>query len=230
MMDVFAVADILIKHIKAHYPDDIALAGYYGSYQQGRATERSDLDFFFIPAAPRGYEVSLQFIIDGISFDFWPIGWERAERMASFAEWNTTIIADCELLYVRSEADRTRFMKLRETIASIKNSPEPTSAIIDHAEQALKDAYLSLAKMRILNVAVDLTSCRTKAVEIAIANFKSIALLNGTYYTRGFGHYLDQVRLLPMKPDKLCRSDEGLLRRRARHAEQAADGMRTRAL
>lgn len=38
MPDVFAVADTLIKHIKSHYPNDIAIAAFYGSYAQG--TER----------------------------------------------------------------------------------------------------------------------------------------------------------------------------------------------
>lgn len=92
MVDVFAVADIIVKNIQAHYPQDVAIVGYYGSYQQGRATARSDLDFFFIPAADRGRQVECQFIIDGISFDFWPIGWDRAERMAASEEWNTTIL------------------------------------------------------------------------------------------------------------------------------------------
>jgi predicted nucleotidyltransferase len=117
-MDVFAVAEALINHIKSRCPNDIAIAAYYGSYAQGTATKRSDLDFFFIPATPEGFRVSLQFVVGDISFDFWPISWERAQRMASFDEPTTTIIADCKLLYVRSEEDRDRFMKLRETIVA----------------------------------------------------------------------------------------------------------------
>ncbi|MEC0239926.1 hypothetical protein P4H66_08695 [Paenibacillus dokdonensis] len=56
-----------------------------------------------------------------ISFDFWPIGWDRAERMATSEDWMTTIIADCELLYVRSEDNLARFMELRETISNMGN-------------------------------------------------------------------------------------------------------------
>ena len=62
-------------------------------------------------------------MIDGISFDFWPIGWDRAERMSASEDWSTTIIADCELLYVRSEEDLAKFMKLRETISSMGSRP-----------------------------------------------------------------------------------------------------------
>src|SRR5690554_3951022 len=100
-------------------PNDIAIIAYYGSYAQGTATKRSDLDFFFIPATPEGYRMSIQFVLHDISFDFWPIDWERAERMASFEDSFTTIIADCQLLYVRSKADYTRIMKLRDQISEM---------------------------------------------------------------------------------------------------------------
>ena len=47
--DVFAVADRLVSHIKSICPDEVDLVAYYGSHAQGVATERSDLDFFYVP-------------------------------------------------------------------------------------------------------------------------------------------------------------------------------------
>jgi len=202
MVDVFAVADIIVKHIKTHYPQDIAIVGYYGSYLQGRATERSDLDFFFIPATPRGKQVELQFIIDGISFDFWPIGWDRAERMSTFEDWSTTIIAECELLYVRSEADLTKFMKLRETISSMPG-PSNTLALINRAESAVCDCFTSLMKFQLAGDALDLSISRILAKEIAANIFRALALLNQTYYTRMWGHYREQANNLRIKPEQL---------------------------
>ncbi|GIO28950.1 MULTISPECIES: kanamycin nucleotidyltransferase C-terminal domain-containing protein [Paenibacillus] len=202
MVDVFAVADIIVKHIKTHYPQDVAIVGYYGSYLQGRATERSDLDFFFIPATDRGRQVECQFIIDGISFDFWPIGWDRAERMASSEDWKTTIIADCKLLYVRSEDDLARFMKLRETISNM-GSESQVPAFISKAESAVKDCLIGIAKMRLAESSHELTYCRTEAQEIARNIFMGLGFLNQIYYTRSWGHYREQVRNLPIKPDRL---------------------------
>lgn len=202
MVDVFAVADIIVKHIKIHYSQDVAIVGYYGSYLQGRATERSDLDFFFIPATTRGRQVECQFIIDGISFDFWPIGWDRAERMATSKEWSTTIIADCELLYVRSEDDLTRFMELRETISNL-GSESKASAMISKAESVLKECLISIAKMRLTENSKELSYCRTQAQEIAGNIFMSLGFLNQIYYKRSWGHYREQVRNLPIKPDQL---------------------------
>ncbi|AWB46603.1 hypothetical protein DCC85_22140 [Paenibacillus sp. CAA11] len=202
MVDVFAVADIIVKHIRTHYPQDVAIVGYYGSYLQGRATERSDLDFFFIPATARGRQVECQFIIDGISFDFWPIGWERAEGMAASEEWNTTIIADCELLYVRSEDDLARFMGLRETISNM-GSESRAPDLIGKAESVLKDCLAGMAKMRLAESSKELSYCRTQAYEIVTDIFKSLGFLNQTYYKRMWGHYREQVRNLPIKPDQL---------------------------
>ncbi|MEC0129322.1 hypothetical protein [Paenibacillus pabuli] len=201
-MDVFSVADIIINRIKREYSQDVAIVGYYGSYLQGRATERSDLDFFFIPATTRGKELELQFIIDGISFDFYPIEWSRAERMAALEDWNTTIIADCKLLYVRSEEDRERFLQLRENIAAMKD-PSRAGALINQAEHILKDCFLILDKLRRAGASLNLSYSRTLAQEIAGHLFKCLGYMNQTYYTRSWGHYREQVSNLSVKPDQL---------------------------
>lgn len=221
MVDVFAVADILVRHIKTHYPLDVAIVGYYGSYLQGRATERSDLDFFFIPATSRGRQVELQFIIDGISFDFWPIGWERAENMAAFEDWSTTVIADCELLYVRSEEDLSAFMKLRETIADISET-SISDGLLNKAEAVLRDAFVGLAKLQLACGSLDLSYARTVAHGIAGTIFQCLALINHTYYKRSWGHYREQVRGLPIKPERLeYYLDTIMYSRDTSHIEQA---------
>ncbi|WP_235946586.1 nucleotidyltransferase domain-containing protein [Paenibacillus glycinis] len=146
MLNVFDVADLLVERIKSAYPDDVAIVAYYGSYAQGTATRRSDLDFVFIPATSAGHGASLQFIVDDISFDFWPISWERAERMASFQEPTTSIIADCRLLHARSDEDRERFLRLRNGIASLQE-PEYARQFADMAESRLRGAYVHLYKL-----------------------------------------------------------------------------------
>ncbi|RCW49155.1 kanamycin nucleotidyltransferase C-terminal domain-containing protein [Paenibacillus prosopidis] len=202
MPDVFAVADTLIKHIKNNYSNDIAIVAYYGSYAQGTATKRSDLDFFFIPASADGYRASIQFILDDISFDFWPISWERAERMASLADPQTTIIADCRLLYARSDEDRNRFMRLRDSIAAIQE-PEHGLQLTQRAESLLHDAYVHLYKMSRMDPLADLTFYRSEAYDVLTKVIQSLGLLNQTYFTVGWGKNKDQILRLPLKPDHL---------------------------
>ncbi|MDQ0196677.1 hypothetical protein [Paenibacillus wynnii] len=202
-MDVFNVAQTMVNHIKATCPEDIAIVAYYGSYAQGTATKRSDLDFFFIPATSKGYSASLSFVLNDISFDFWPISWERAEKMASFDDPFTTIIADCQFLYVRSEADRLRFMKLRESISS-NQEPSNGQKLTEKAESQLNDVYVHLYKMSCArNLENNITFYRTEAQLILTKIFQCLALLNRTYFTRGWGKNIEQTLQLPIKPNRL---------------------------
>lgn len=201
MVDVFEVAESLMNHIKSRWSNDVAIAAYYGSYAQGTATKRSDLDFFFIPATPEGFKVSIQFIVDDISFDFWPISWERAERMARLEDSQTTIIADCKLLYVRSEEDLERFMRLRETVAAVLASGNDRR-LVEVAESRLRDAHIHLHKMT-CDPESQLTGLRTEAQGVLTNVLECLALLNGTYFTRGFGKNKEQILQLPLCPSGL---------------------------
>jgi predicted nucleotidyltransferase len=200
MHHIFDVAHTLVQHVKANCPEDIALIAYYGSYAQGTATKRSDLDFFFIPAAPSGYRESIQFVLNDISFDFWPISWERAERMAAFDQPLTTIIANCEILYVRSEGDRARLLELREKII---HTSEQGLEMTEKAEAQLRDVYVHLYKMSKLVDSGDSTLFRTEAYGALTTLLESLALLNRTYFTRGWGKNKEQMMQLPLKPDHL---------------------------
>ena len=78
---------------------------------------------------------------------FRPISWERAEKMAALEDLQTTIIADCHILYVRSDEDHARFMKLRDKISGMCD-PKHGRHFTERAESMLCDAYVHLCKMR----------------------------------------------------------------------------------
>lgn len=202
MLNVFDVASTLVNHIKVNYREDIAIIAYYGSYAQGSASERSDLDFFFIPASSNGYHASIQFIIGDISFDFWPISWERAERMASFEESFTTIIADCKILYIRSDEDRERFMKLRDTISTLQE-PKNGQKLLEKSEAELHDVYMSLYRMIRAGESDSIIYYRSEAQKVYIKVLQSLALLNQAYFTKGFGKNKEEILQYPLRPARL---------------------------
>jgi hypothetical protein len=209
LFNVFEVADSLVNHIKSKFPNDIALIGYYGSYVQGTATTRSDLDFFFIPAMTDGFRHSIQFVVNNISFDFWPISWERAERIAAFEELNVSIIADCKLLYVRSDDDRNRFLKLRQKIADMT---EQGLRLVEKSESQLRDAYVHLYNMSRFSNSEDIAPFRHEAQEILMNVLYSISLINRTYFTKGWGKNTEQIRNFSLKPAKLEQLMETIIR------------------
>ncbi|OPA75179.1 hypothetical protein BVG16_21480 [Paenibacillus selenitireducens] len=200
MHNILDVAHTLVRHIQTHYPDDIAIVAYYGSYAQGTATQRSDLDFFFISATSRGYDASLQFVLNDISFDFWPISWERAARMAAFEETNTSIIADCKLLYVRSEEDRVRFLQLRDTIAEM---PNHGLKLVERAESHMRDIYAHVYNMTYNQHRDDMTLYRVDAHAVITKVLESLALLNRTYFTKGWGKNAEQYKNFAIRPARL---------------------------
>jgi predicted nucleotidyltransferase len=200
LFNVMDVAETLVNHIKANCPHDIAIIAYYGSYAQGTATKRSDLDFFFIPATSNGYGESIQFVLNNISFDFWPIGWERAERMAAFQEPNTSIIADCKILYARSDDDLARFNKLRDKIAEM---PRNGLKFMERSESQLRDAYVHLYKMNHSDHSENIIFYRNEAHGVLTNVLYSLALLNRTYLTKGWGKNTEQIMNFPLKPSRL---------------------------
>lgn len=200
MYNILDVAHTIVRHIQTHYSNDIAIVAYYGSYAQGTATQRSDLDFFFIPATSRGYEVSLQFVLNDISFDFWPISWERAERMATFEEAKTSIIAECKLLYVRSEEDRDRFVQLRDKIADM---PNQGLKLLEKAESYMRDVSVHLYNLNRNIQANDMTLCRIDAHGVITKVIQVLALLNRTYLTKGWGKSAEQYKNFRIRPARL---------------------------
>ncbi|MCM3628670.1 nucleotidyltransferase domain-containing protein [Paenibacillus glycanilyticus] len=202
MLNVFEVAEALVNRITDKFPNEVAIIGYYGSYAQGTATKRSDLDFFFIPASPAGYRHSLQFIVSDICFDFWPISWERAERMAAFEELNVSIIADCKLLYVRSEEDRNRFMQLRQQIDA-QSSKEGIEFIMKAEEQLRNAKHHLLAVNKSEMNGNDLSLFRLEAREFLVHILNGVSLLNRTYYTKGWGKNNEQIIAFAHKPEQL---------------------------
>lgn len=200
MQNIMDVAHTLVNHVQASCPEDIALIAYYGSYAQGTAAKRSDLDFFFIPATTNGYQASIQFVLNDISFDFWPISWERAERMAAFEEMNTSIIADCKLLYIRSDDDRARFYKLRD---KINEMPDHGLKLMEKSESQLRDAYVHLYKMSRIHNSDSLVFYRNEAHGVLTKVLYSLALLNRTYFTKGWGKNSEQITNFSLKPPRL---------------------------
>ncbi|GGO05919.1 hypothetical protein [Saccharibacillus kuerlensis] len=213
-LNVFDVSSALIERIRRDYAEDVAIAAYYGSYLDGTATERSDLDFFFIPANPNGCRAGLTFILNGISFDFWPISWKRAEKMARLEDGQAGILADCKLLYVRSDEDLERFNNLKMQIKDIR-SFEGDDVFIRRAEERLQEIYPVLYELKRAGTGQSLAYYRLQAFEIMMPVFEAIVLLNRTYLLKGWGKNLTQLYDLAIRPVDL----EGILNQILRSAD-----------
>ncbi|MBI9015328.1 MAG: nucleotidyltransferase domain-containing protein [Clostridiales bacterium] len=113
--DKSEIIDGLVEKVKRDYQEDIDAVICYGSYVTQTYNELSDLDFFFIPKTKKANEMSLQFIINEIGYDFWPITWERLEGFIKLKEDFVSLIGKGELVYYRNDDVLSKFydMKMR---------------------------------------------------------------------------------------------------------------------
>ena len=93
------VVEWITDKVKREYADDVSLVMLYGSYINGTANSKSDVDFYYIPKTERAYNLATVFIIDGVGYDFYPIPWEQVEKIADLQECMLPLIGDAQIIY-----------------------------------------------------------------------------------------------------------------------------------
>ena len=109
--------DALIRWVteKAASHGGIGLLALYGSYLNGTAGERSDIDVYFIPADESARDFARTFLLDGVGYDIYPRSWENLAAIASMENFMTPCLADVQVLY-GTDAARARLTSLQETL------------------------------------------------------------------------------------------------------------------
>lgn len=214
--DVFRIADILVAHAVQTHGDDVALIAYYGSHAKSTASSTSDLDLFYIPSAPgKAQSLCRQFIIDGLPYDFWPVSWQFAEAIAnarSERPWavSASLIADAQVLYCRSQADLDRFRALQAHISELTqphNRPEMVARALDE----FKDTLFQLGQVRLAAMQGDMAGLQWAGQQLVNSALNCLALVNQTYFSKGWGANWPEVLRLPHKPDGLAEMVEAIL-------------------
>lgn len=183
MKDIMRIADIIKQRIENNYAQDIAIFAYYGSYATGHQDELSDLDFFFIPKTDRGRELNLQFIIDGIGFDLFPIPWERIARIASLEQPLTAVITKAEVLFSANDEDLTRFNSIKEKLDGLFHT-DNSEYLLSKSTEYVNSAIVSLYNME---NAKDLVSLKVESHKLLSNILLAVGFANNTYYTRTIG-------------------------------------------
>ena len=192
-MRLITAAEILIDKIKRDYKDDVAVVVMMGSHLYGETHRLSDLDLYFVVNTPRGFELGRTFIIEGIGFDFWPISWDRMERIANHDERITAIITEGKVLYYGSVEDLNRFNALKEKALDVTD----VRKFAHKAKAVMNGAYKAYFE---LEISSDLTSVRKHALGVSFAVTNAIALINCDTVKRGRGKLKAELLAMPHVP------------------------------
>ena len=213
--DVFRIADILVAHALCAHPGEIGIIAYYGSHAKGAASPTSDLDIFYIPDEGKARSLCTQFIIDGLPYDFWPVSWRLAHDIAngsSHRPWavSASLIADAGVLYHRSQQDLERFAGLQARIVELTR-PESRKLMVGKGLDEFKTTLFWLGQMRVALADGDVAGMRWAANQLLNSALNCLALVNQTYFTKGWGANLDQALAMEIKPDGLGQMIRGLI-------------------
>jgi hypothetical protein len=215
MTDVFKIADILVSHAVQVHGNEIALIVYYGSYAIGTATSTSDLDLYYVPDDGKAESLSTTFVIGDLPFDFESMPWTVLENIANAKSRNpwavsASQVADAKVLYYRSKADLERFNSLKARIAELTR-PETRGYMVKRGLEEFKTTLFQLGQMRLAVAQNDMPGLYWAGWQFAASAVNCLALVNQTYFSKGWGANMPQILAILHRPADLETMLNGIL-------------------
>ena len=169
-----------VEHrVKTKYFNDISMVLLCGSYINGTANNSSDVDCYFIPKTDRGYEMAIDFIIEGTGYDIFSMSGDRVERISELKEILFPCVGDVEILYYHSKEDLEKFKQLQR---NLQQNLEDTSYIKNIIEKKFQNTCDMYSEM---SVSSNTVTIRKLAGAIIMTLADSIALYNHDYFHFG---------------------------------------------
>lgn len=204
------------EKVKCEYAEDISLVLLYGSFINGTANPKSDIDCYFIPRTERGYELAKTFILAGVGYDIFPMDWERAGNIAELEECLIPLVGDVKIIYSSSAEELKRFQRLQAKMKhNLADRLVSQAAARKRAEAAYK-LYRDICKPN------PLAEIRKLAGHIIMQLADAVAIYNHDYFHRGLKmQFQDLLKLQKEKDIPLRICEEYLHTIQAKTAEES---------
>jgi len=187
------LADWAIKTVEKNYADDVCLLLEHNSLRLDRDMGERSFSFY-IPATNRANGLNRTFIIDGIGYDLFPIPWERIQNMADVKDYNTTCLANAEILWARGDEDRQRFLSLQARLAANLQNPaymrERAAKWLEHAKDIFTDTLFEERTYKV----------RESVGHICDLLSIAVAFINTRYFKHGQTNQLQELEKMKNVP------------------------------
>ena len=209
----------ITDRVRSEYANDISIVAIYGSYINGTANSKSDVDCYFIPKTDRGYEFETGFIIDGVGYDVFPMSWERVAGIADLKECLIPLVGDARIIYYGDTSDLERFRSLQ---IKLKNNLADDEYVKEIAEQRCEFAKQMCDMMKVCG---NMSGVRKAAGHAIMALADAVAIYNHDYYHYGLKkQYEDLKNNFKSVPESIVTGYENVIR------SQTADETKERTL
>lgn len=182
------VVDWIIHKVKTEYADDISMVLIYGSYLNGTMNHKSDVDCYYIPKTERGYKMTVEFIIDGVGYDVFPMSWERVAGIAELKDTLLPLLGDVKIIYSNSTEDLHRFKSFQERMKTNLSDRNYVKAI---AKQRWEEASKIGAWM---NISKKPAEVRKLAGNIIMTLADAVAIYNNDYFHFGLKKQFENLQ------------------------------------
>lgn len=143
---------------------------------------------------------------------------------------SASMIADTKILYFRSQADLDRFNGLKDRIQALVQ-PENRGYMVEKALEEFRTTLFQLGQMRLSITSGDVPSLHWAGWKFMGSAVNCLALVNQTYFSKGWGSNTAEIFRMAQKPDELESLLNGILQpgeplEMLSHAQQLADEVR----
>lgn len=194
------------NRVEKDYAEDIALILLYGSYVNGTANAKSDVDCYFIPRTQRGYRFAVDFIIQDIGYDIFPMSWERVEGIANLKETLIPCVGDVKVLYCHSAEELEKFKYLQKKLQD--NLKDPV-----HTKKIAKEKFVHACKLYSqLKNCNKLMKARLLSGGIIMALADAVAIYNQDYFHFGLKKQYEDLHRFENIPADFIREYEDVIK------------------
>jgi hypothetical protein len=192
------ILEIIKNKIINDYKNDILLFVMYGNNKK-EEDESLGIGFYFIPKDEGGKKLSTQFIVEGVSYDLFPISWERLIANAAMDSPQGYLLLDTEVIYYSNEEVLNRFENLKDSLKTVL-SGKYDEALVNKAYEYFNESYIYLYNMYKYNNS--LSSARLEAGKLLNKIANAMGFANREYYKNGNGSVLrDSLELERLPKD-----------------------------